>query len=254
MENRIKAILIAIIGMFVINSAYADNQEIFKTANKHYKAGNYENAIELYSKILKTGEYSAELYFNIGNANYKTANFPKAILYYEKAKLLSPSDEDINLNLRIANQKIVDKIPVIEPFFLYSFVMQQVNMFDSTAWAMAFLVHLSIVIIALALKMFAVTPWKKRLYFGIACLFGLMALIGISSAITRLNIENAKDTAIVMTPVVDMKSGLDPTAETSFVLHEGTKVKILDTKDNWFKVKISDGREAWIPAKDVEVI
>ena len=68
MENRIRAILIAIIGMFVINSAYADNQEIFKTANKHYKAGNYENAIDLYTKILKSVEHSAELYFNLGNA------------------------------------------------------------------------------------------------------------------------------------------------------------------------------------------
>lgn len=234
--------------------ALSPSQEIFEKANRHYKAGNYDAATELYTKILLSGNHSSELYYNLGNAYYKAGNFPKSILNYEKAKLLNPGDADIDLNLRIARGKIVDRIPVIEPFFLYSWANSFAACRDSDGWASVVFGFFVFMLVLLAMKMFAVRRWKRRAYFIGACVAGFGVIIALACSIYRLNIETAKDTAIVMTPVVDLKSGLDPAAETSFVLHEGTKVFILDTKDNWYKIKISDGRQAWIPAKDVETI
>ena len=63
------------------------------------------------------------------------------------------------------------------------------------------------------------------------------------------------DYAIVMRPVSSVKSS--PSAESSkdlFVLHEGTKVSILDSVGKWYNISLSDGRQGWIPESDIEII
>ena len=41
-------------------------------------------------------------------------------------------------------------------------------------------------------------------------------------------------------------------AADAFVLHEGTKVYILETLDNWLKIELPDGTEGWIDAGNVK--
>ena len=37
-----------------------------------------------------------------------------------------------------------------------------------------------------------------------------------------------------------------------FTLHEGTKVMVLDTIDNWKKIKIADGKQGWIISSEIK--
>jgi SH3-like domain-containing protein len=63
------------------------------------------------------------------------------------------------------------------------------------------------------------------------------------------------DAAIVMRPVTSVKSS--PSAEASkdlFILHEGTKVRILDTVGSWNNISLADGRQGWLPSDDIAVI
>jgi SH3-like domain-containing protein len=63
------------------------------------------------------------------------------------------------------------------------------------------------------------------------------------------------DSAIVTRPVSSVKSS--PSAESSqdlFVLHEGTKVKILDQVGGWNNIQLADGRQGWIRNSDIETI
>ena len=52
--------------------------------------------------------------------------------------------------------------------------------------------------------------------------------------------------AIVFAVETKVKNAPSLNGETVFTLHEGTKVKVLDTIDNWKKVKIDDGKIGWI--------
>ena len=64
-----------------------------------------------------------------------------------------------------------------------------------------------------------------------------------------------KDGAIIMTPVVSVKSS--PSSETStdlFILHEGTKVLILDEVGDWRNIELADGRQGWMKSSDMEII
>ena len=43
-------------------------------------------------------------------------------------------------------------------------------------------------------------------------------------------------------------------AKDLFVLHEGTKVKLLDSVGSWRNIELADGRQGWLPEADLEVI
>jgi SH3-like domain-containing protein len=58
-----------------------------------------------------------------------------------------------------------------------------------------------------------------------------------------------------MKPVTSVKSSPGGgTSKDLFVLHEGTKVRILDQIGDWQNIELSDGRQGWLPASDMEII
>ena len=67
-------------------------------------------------------------------------------------------------------------------------------------------------------------------------------------------ISRAQDNAIVMVPVSNIKSAPNATGNNLFILHEGSKVEILEQAGKWCRVEISDGRQGWMQKNDVEVI
>ena len=42
-------------------------------------------------------------------------------------------------------------------------------------------------------------------------------------------------------------------SEEVFILHEGTKVFVLDALDNWKKIKLADGKLGWIIADEIKI-
>ena len=53
---------------------------------------------------------------------------------------------------------------------------------------------------------------------------------------------------------VQSSPGRDAAAKDLFVLHEGTKVKVLDVVSGYTDIELSDGRRGWLPSGDIEVI
>ena len=39
-----------------------------------------------------------------------------------------------------------------------------------------------------------------------------------------------------------------------FTLHEGTKVLVLDSVDNWKKIRIADGKIGWIISDEIQLL
>jgi tetratricopeptide (TPR) repeat protein len=93
------------------NTQNIDN--LFEESNDLYTNGDYQNAVQGYLEIVKSGFESAELYFNIGNSFYKLNNIPESNYYYEKAKSISPNDDDILTNLSFAQNLRIDKIETL---------------------------------------------------------------------------------------------------------------------------------------------
>ena len=101
---------------------------------------------------------------------------------------------------------------------------------------------------------FAYGSSKKRSYFT-ASIFSFVFFIS-SIAITYNQYRFAKNEiyAIVFSEKVDVKNGPTVSSENIFTLHEGTKVKVLDTVDQWKKIKLVDGEIGWIAAKEITTV
>ena len=63
------------------------------------------------------------------------------------------------------------------------------------------------------------------------------------------------DQAVVMCPVTSVESSpASGSAKDLFILHEGTKVEILDQVGAWNNIQLADGRQGWIQSEDIEII
>ena len=60
--------------------------------------------------------------------------------------------------------------------------------------------------------------------------------------------------AVVLSTAAVVKASPEKTGKDLFILHEGTKVEVLDTFGEWSEIRIADGNEGWIRTSAIEVI
>lgn len=232
----------------------SDAVKVFSQANALYGKGQYSAAIKDYKKLMDDGYASVSLYFNAGNASYKNGDIASAILYYEKAHKLSPGDDDINFNLKYANLKTVDKVDAAPEFFLARWWQGLI-----LSLPLSVLSVLSIVLVlagsaALVLYFFAEAVTIKKAAFYIAMALFISCLCAIFIAGSQSAYFADRRQAIVFTSTANVKSGPVERAGILFVLHDGTKVDILDSEGGWVKIRLANGNEGWIQQSDVQEI
>ena len=61
--------------------------------------------------------------------------------------------------------------------------------------------------------------------------------------------------SIIMHSAVPVKSTPSANGTDLFILHEGTRVNIIDdTMRGWREIRVADGKSGWVELKDIEVI
>ena len=248
--------LILFIGVFgIMAKAIAFNPTaLIKEANDDYKKNKFEQAIQKYQTINDSGYVSAELYFNLGNAYYKTNNFKSAILYYERAKLLKPDDKDIDFNLEMARSFTVDKIEAIQEVFFISWIKWIRNLMSVESWTKSGVVLFIISLVSFLLYLLSGKIGLKKAGFWIGVVTLIISIASLSMGYQLKHLQMAKNTAIIFTPSVTLKSSPDESGTNLFILHEGTKVEILDKVGDWRWIKIANGSRGWIKMLDMVTI
>lgn len=232
---------------------YVDS--LWNAANQAYVEGRWADAVADYELISGMGLESAALYCNTGDAWFKDGNIPMAILFYERALKLDPSYSDARYNLELLNSTIQDRIDIVPEFILKVWAKDICYIMDSDAWAVWFLVFVALTLGLVLLFLLAPTAAGRRTGFFTGIVTLLFAVSSLSFSIWQRNDYMDADSAIVMRPVTSVKSS--PSAEASkdlFILHEGTKVRILDTVGKWNNISLADGRQGWLPSDDLAVI
>lgn len=235
------------------NTAYLDS--LWSKGVQAYTDGRWSECTESLKALESVGVVSPELYYNLGNAYFKSGDYPHAILYYERTLKISPSFEDARINLDFANSLIRDKIDAVPEFVLKSWARKVCYLMPSDFWAL-----ISIVLFAAALALFLVfrlgaSRGLRRTGFYCSIVALILSASSFGMAQWQRNSYLKADGAIVMKPVTSVKSS--PSRDSSkdlFVLHEGTKVTVLDTVGEWKNISLSDGRQGWIEESDMEMI
>jgi len=248
-----KRIIFLIYILITISFSLNAQEQNFTKGNEAYKKGNYQEAIQYYEKSLSGDKQSAALYYNLGNAYYKTNKIAPSIYYYEKALKLNPRDKDIKHNLSLANQMKMDKIKKVPEGFSRKVQKNIALIFHFNTWAIMTVIWSFIGLLAFSLFIFSKKTNIKRLGFAWMFISLFMLLFSWYFAGIAQKIENEKY-GIVFVPKTEILTEPNLSAESIANLHEGTKVQVIKQEDNWYYIKLPDGKKAWIPKADLKLI
>ena len=256
--NKMKKIIIAIniIWMFSpsILSAQINLESIFSQANELYNKGSYIEAINNYKEIIKNDFHSAELYYNLGNAYYRLDSIASSVYYYEKALQLNPNDREIIDNLALVNKTLVDEIDPITTPLIESILKSLSNIFYFETWGYIS-IFFSFLIVALFLSYyFANSSRIKRLTFVLLCISSILMLASLINGNKEYDNYVNNEYAIIYSYETDLKTEPNFRSETLFMLHEGTKVQVIEDYNNWIKVRLVNGQIGYIQLIDVKIL
>ncbi len=243
LKNKILLLLGLCLLLYSVKAATVDT--LFQKGNTAYNEDNYTLADSLYKSIEKKGYYSAELFYNLGNVNYKLNKIPQTIYYYEKALKLSPSNQEIIHNLTLANKRIADKNTIktssrIEDV-VYTYIKSSTNF-----WAITSVVILLMSGLLFITFVFLTTTKAKKLVFYTAIGSFLIGLVTIYFGSLQHKKLTSEEYGIVFTPSIELKMEPSENSSTAFILHEGSKVKLLNKNEQWYEIAFGKGQIAWI--------
>ena len=228
----------------------SDGKYVFYKASSYYELGDYENAISEYEHFLTYGKESGNLYYNLGNCYFKQGEMGKALLYYERARRLMPRDGDLAANYRYARSLVKaaasDERKMwffrIKDYFFEHFSVNELTLLLS---------FLFVLIIMLAAGMFVFKSGQSyyRVVLAVGALIFIIGLFALSDKINRIHTEG-----IVIVEETSAKFEPFERATTHFTLSEGMKIVVVQSKDEWIKIRRRDGKSGWILGEKVEMI
>lgn len=229
----------------ILQAAPGDSTD-YQQANAQYEAKNYSQAIDIYENVLAAKGASAEMYYNLGNAYYKNGQLGRSILNYERCLKLEPGSDDAAFNLEMANLRIKDKLQPVNELIVIKWWKEFINFFTAARWS-----FITILLIWIAFAAFAVYRLKRsynarRLAFTLFVCFFVLFVFSFAIAMSKRSYDAHNHFAVIISPSATVKSGPNESETNLFLIHEGLKLQILESDNNWTKIKMFDGNEGWI--------
>lgn len=250
------AVVAALLMLLPAIGAQAEEPSAWDQAVSAYTEGRYADAVTLFEGIEAEGLFSGpELCYNMAGAYFKSGEIGKAVLYYERALRLDPSDSDIRYNLEFARGSTRDEITPVPEFVLRIWMRKISYAFTANAWAAISMVLFALVLglVLLFLLGRSVASRRAGFFSALAALLLFALSLGFSLSLRKDALRT--DEAIVMKAVSSVRSSpSEDSAKDLFILHEGTKVRILERVSGYDNISLSDGRQGWMLDSDLEII
>ncbi|MGB9474742.1 MAG: tetratricopeptide repeat protein [Candidatus Udaeobacter sp.] len=223
-------------------SLVAQTDTDFAKANQDYAQGHFKEAISGYETLVRAGQWSANLFYDLGNAYFRTGDFGGAILNYERALALERHHPEAAANLQIARDEArALELPQSRPERYLQFA-------SANQYSIVAAIGFWLAIFVIATLIFA----RRRSVAAIAVLILCLILCAASIyAVYALEYGNNGDSlAIVTGKDVQARLATADTANSVLALPPGSEIKILSTRGDWIYAALPNDLRGWIPAKD----
>ena len=169
--------------------------------------------------------------------------------------MLSPSDDDIKLNLQIAQSKTIDKITPEAEMFLVQWYKSLVNLMGIDSWAALSIFSLVLTLAFFTLYLLSVKVTRRKVGFFAGMFFAVLFVLSQICAYQQKSQYQNRRGAIVVVPSLQLKDVPDDRGKSVTVIHEGTRVDIIDdSMKDWKHVKLGDNREGWLHSSQIQKI
>jgi tetratricopeptide (TPR) repeat protein len=250
---NIKHLYIAFIFLYSGLSAQAPDV-LFDQGNKAYNLSAYEEAITNYKLVLEAELHSSELYFNLANSYYKIGEVGESVFYFEKAKLLDPDNKDIQTNLQFAQNMSLDAIEFLPKSLLSELIDSVTSLFSVDNWSKILIVISYLLSLLFVLYLLNKSTFWKRLYFSSFCLLLIIFFTIFSLTYSQDKEITNQRSGIIFDTQINIWGEPNERSEVLFVLHEGTKVEVIDALGTWNKIKIVNGSEGWVESSSLRML
>ncbi len=234
----------AVIWTCVAASAFA--QTDFDKANQEYAQGHFKEAIGGYETLARSGQWSANLFYDLGNAYFRAGDFGRAILNYERALALERHHPEAAANLQIARDEargLEMQQTSLERYLQFASLDQY-----SIAAAIAFWVGaFCTVILIFARRRSARLIALSILSFSV-CALAILATYEIDRG------SKGRGLAIITGDNVQARLATADTANSVLASPPGSEIKILSTRGDWIYAALPNNLRGWIPAKSTELV
>ena len=178
---------------------------------------------------------------------------------------LDPTDSDVRDNLEFVNSRITDRIDAGDSFINNSVDSIAVSLHPDTWGVIALVTFLLMLAGVLVYFMASGIMLRKVGFFGAGILL-IVTVVANFLAYRAAGNVTATDRAVIIQPSVILSTTPrqpKDRSEEAFLLHEGTKVHILDSisdpsdrtgKIKWYDVRVDNSHRAWISSESVEII
>ena len=250
-KRNILFLLLAIVSMI----AQAVTPSEMKTqADSAYARADYETAVKLYGELAEQN-LTADVCYNLGCAYYRIDDIAHSVLWFERALKLSPSDKEVLFNLEMARTKTIDKIIPQHEFILFTYFHQVTSWFSLRTWTTIALLSFVLMLVSLLVFWASGSVTTRKFTFSSAVVLLLLCILSNVCATQQRTFKQTHTSGIITSPAVTVKSTPADNGNDLFVLHEGSKVEILDSSlKEWCEVSIADGKVGWIPKKSFDLI
>lgn len=244
----------AICFMLILPAQANEPGQEFQKASGLYQQQHYDSAARIYEQLIAQEYFSSEVYYNLANCYYKQDQIPRAILNYERALKLKPHDEDIIFNLKVAQLKVVDKIETVPEIFYRRWIKSVSSVLTTDGWSRFVIACTWILFFFGAIYVLSSRTGMKRISFVFASFFLIVTVCAWMLSRQSYFSQVSQKSAVVMSVSAYVKSSPGDNNTDLFVLHEGTRVDILDDFENWIKIRIANGSVGWIKSSEIEEI
>lgn len=251
---KISALLLLLCTCTLAAQEVVNKEVLWERGNHLYAAGDWNGAVATYDSIVNAGWESADLYYNLAGANFKAGKKGEAILNYYRAQRLDPNDDDIAYNLAYVESFVKDKIDSVPEFALSRWLGSAERVMSAGAWGVCALVCLGLMLVAAGFYLLAQRRKIRKAGFVVALVSLVAMLLSLSLGAEARSKLVSDSEAVVLSTAAVVKASPEKTGKDLFILHEGTKVEVLDTFGEWSEIRIADGNEGWIRSTSIEVI
>jgi len=244
---KVSACFIAILCSAVsAASSFAQADGDFTKANQEYAQGHFKEAISGYEALVRAGQWSANLFYDLGNAYFRVGDFGRAVLNYERALALERHHPEATANLQIARDE-AHALELQQSWPERHLQFASVNQYSIAAAIVFWLAVFAIVMLTFARRRSATLIATLMLYL-------VVSAVAIYAVYTLERGSNGSALAIVTGKNVQARLATADTANSILALPSGSEVKILSTRGDWIYAALPNNLRGWIPAKDAQQV